>query len=125
MISINNFSEKTIDNNFIIKVINSVLEGEEKLIDLSLAIVSAEEIRKLNNQYRKIDESTDVLSFGEDIMEIVICPEEIEKNGDDFKKELKRVVIHGVLHLLGYTHEESELNAQQMFTKQDKYLKIN
>jgi len=55
----------------------------------------------------------------------VICPEEVKKNGSDFNKELKEVVIHGVLHLLGYDHEQSEEEATKMFNKQNKYLKIN
>ena len=84
-----------------------------------------EEIKKLNYQYRKKNKATDVISFGEDINEIVICPEEVKKNGSDFNKELKEVVIHGVLHLLGYDHEQSEEEATKMFNKQNKYLKIN
>ena len=43
----------------------------------------------------------------------------------EFNKELKEVVIHGVLHLLGYDHEQSEEEATKMFNKQNKYLKIS
>jgi probable rRNA maturation factor len=87
--------------------------------------VAPEEIKRLNQRYRKKNKPTDVLSFGvigEEIAEIVICPEEVEKNGEDFKKELTRVLIHGILHLFGYDHEKKKSEAEKMFLKQDEYL---
>ena len=125
MIKIVNFSSEKINKSLIREAIKITLDGEKKELSLSVAIVDSEEIKKLNYQYRNKNESTDVLSFGEDINEIVICPQEIKKNGEDFKKELKEVVIHGVLHLLGYDHEGDEGKARKMFQKQNKYLKIN
>jgi probable rRNA maturation factor len=125
MIKIVNLSGEEINEDLIRKAIETTLKEEESQIFPSVAIVNSEEIRKLNFQYRKLDKPTDVLSFAEDINEIVICPEEVRKNGDDFNKELKEVAIHGVLHLLGYDHENSESEAKEMFNKQNKYLKIN
>ncbi|KUK49860.1 MAG: Endoribonuclease YbeY [Parcubacteria bacterium 33_209] len=125
MIKIVNLSSEEINEDLIRKAIKTTLEEEGSKISPSIAIVDSEEIKKLNFQYRKLDKPTDVLSFGEDINEIVICPEEVRKNGDDFNKELKEVAIHGVLHLLGYDHEDDESEAKKMFNKQNKYLKIN
>jgi probable rRNA maturation factor len=129
MIEINNLSDgyKKIDKVFLKKVTERVLKGEgnKKKIELSIAIVNPEEIKKLNKKYRKKNKPTDVLSFGEisgDISEIVICPEEVEKNGKNFKKELTLVLIHGILHLFKYDHEKTVKEAERMFQKQEEYL---
>jgi len=127
MIEINNLSQRKIDKLFIKSVANNVLKAEgisKKNIEISIGIVSPEEIKKLNSKYRNKNKPTDVLSFGkigDDLLEIVICLEEVEKNGEVFDEELKRVVIHGVLHLIGYDHEKSKKEALEMFAKQDKY----
>lgn len=129
MIEINNLfkGEEKIDKAFIKKTAENVLKEEgvfNKNMEISIAIVDSLEIKKINNQYRKKNKPTDVLSFGkigEDLLEIVICPKEVKKNGKVFKEELKRVVIHGILHLIGYDHEKSKKEALEMFAKQDKY----
>ena len=129
MIEINNLSKGQwgINKLLIKKIVKNVLKAEdisESNIEISIGIVSPEEIRKLNNNYRGKNKPTDVLSFGkigDDLLEIVICPEEVEKNGESFNEELKRVVIHGILHLIGYDHEKSKKEALEMFAKQDKY----
>ncbi len=79
--------------------------------------------------------------------EIIICPREINKNakkykfvGEEdkssssrlaslrsarvFKKELARVLIHGILHLLGYDHEKNEVEAEKMRKKEKDYLLV-
>jgi probable rRNA maturation factor len=129
MVSINNLSEKyrKLDKNFLKKTVEKILKGEKfkKNGEISIAIIDSEEIKKLNRKYRKKNNPTDVLSFGkagEDVSEIVICPEEVKKSGKDFKKELAEVVIHGTLHLLGYEHEKKKKDSEEMFLKQEKYL---
>jgi len=129
MVEVNNLSEKygKLDKNFLKKTAEKVLKGEKagKGGEISIAIVDSSEIRKLNRKYRKKDKATDVLSFGkigEEVPEIIICPEEVEKNGKNFKKEMAEVVIHGTLHLLGYEHEKKKEDAEKMFSKQEKYL---
>jgi len=60
--------------------------------------------------------------------EIVICLREVKKNAKRFslifEKELARVLIHGILHLLGYNHEKSEKEAEKMRKKEEYYLKL-
>ena len=88
-------------------------EENKKELELSIALVGQARIKGLNKKYRKKDKPTDVLSFSYgDAGEIVICPEEVRKNAEKyhstFKKELDRVLIHGIWHLLGYNHREMQ-----------------
>lgn len=133
MVEINNTSLKyrSIDKNSLRKLAEKVLKREcpGERFSLSVALVNPEEIRKLNGKYRKKDKATDVLSFGkigDEMPEIVICPEEAKKNslesGGPFKRELERVLVHGILHLCGYDHEKGKKAAEKMFARQEEYL---
>ena len=78
---------------------------------LSIALVGPNRIKALNRKYRKKNQATDVLSFQyDDSGEVVICPQEVKKNAQQFKltfqKELVRVLTHGILHILGYNHQQ-------------------
>ncbi len=138
MIEINNLTTAVVDEDFLKKTAKIVIDGEKKkAIELSIALVGQERIKKLNKKYRGKNRATDVLSFSyrastfgsEDEDEtlasstdgsgdIVICLGEVKKNakrfGTTFKKELARVLIHGVLHLLGYDHEKNEIAAKEV-----------
>ena len=119
MIEINNLSEKyrRLDKNFLKKIAEKVLKGEKikKSGEISIAIVDSKEIQKLNKQYRKKNKPTDVLSFGKigsDIPEIVICPEEVEKSGDNFKKEMATFSKNQVRDIIITTAEATESTAK-------------
>ena len=128
MIEINNLTTNQIDREFLEKVAKKVLIGENKeKLELSIVLVGQARIRKLNKKYRRKNRSTDVLSFTyDDSGEIVICLQEVKKNAKKFhsplQKELAKVLIHGILHLLGYDHEESEKEAEKMRKKEGYYL---
>lgn len=115
-IEINNLTRGKIDKKFLERVAKKVLKGENrkegKEKNLSVAFVNKNKIKELNKKYRKQDRITDVLSFGNDLNEIIICPAVIKT-----KKELAKVLIHGILHLLGYKH------GKLMEKKQNKYLR--
>jgi len=104
MIEIMNLSSEKINETLIRKTIRNTLKEEGAKMSISVAIVDSEEIKKLNYQYRKKNKATDVLSFGEDINEIVICPEEVKKNGSDFNKELNKIlfVLKNILLKINY-----------------------
>ena len=126
MIEINNLTSEKIDSKRVELIILKTLEleGNKNTKEMSVAIISSEEIKRINSQYRKIDSATDVLSFeGDDniLGEIIVCPEEVRKNGDSFDDELKRVLIHGTLHILGYDHEKDQ---GEMIQKQEEYFSL-
>jgi len=127
MIEVNNLTANPINEEFLKGVAKKVLEREnEAENNLSIALVGQGRIRELNKKYRKKNKVTDVLTFGEGLNEIVICLREVKKNAkgfkSTFKKELARVLIHGILHLLGYNHEKDTKEAEKMEEKQNYYL---
>ena len=140
MVSARNLTKTVIDKNLLKGVAKIVLKGEnvERDKELSIVLVKGTEIKKLNQKYRKKNQTTDVLAFGENFQfpisnfqtsllgEIVICPEKVKKNakeiGSTFKKELIFVLIHGILHLLGYEHKKGKKIAKTMEEKTKKYL---
>ncbi len=122
MIEINNLTNSSIDENCIKKIAKIVLEKEKK--DLSIVLVGETRIKKINKKYRNKNQPTDVLAF-QDLNEIIICVQQVRKNAKKFnlvfKEELFRVLIHGILHILGYNHKKNE-EAKKMFKKQEYYL---
>ena len=128
MIEVNNLTGFSIDKNIIKRVIRRVLRGERKKIsELSVAFIGEKRMKELNKKYRRKNRETDVLSFpGEKEGEVIICPSVVKKNaknfGSSFKSELVRILIHGILHLLGYDHEKSEKESIKMEKKQAYYL---
>jgi len=102
-------------------------------IDLGISFVDTAEIKKLNLEYRGKDTATDVLSFpvSDELMtvegepqplgDIVICIDVAKAQaadyGHSFDRELAFLVVHGVLHLLGYNHETSDEEAEMIATQ--------
>lgn len=99
-----------------------------KNLSLTIVFLPQKAAQKLNFQYRQKKYATDILSFAGDLVEdlgdLVICPEVIEKQADEhkwsFKAEMSYMVLHGILHLLGYDHEQNETDAKIMFRLQDR-----
>lgn len=105
------------------------LENEVKQGELSISLVSKDEIRELNNTYRKKDKPTNVLAFPCKIPpmieldlpplgDVIICPEVLMFESEELHQPIRQhwahIVIHGVLHILGYDHiEESDAEIMQ------------
>lgn len=94
---------------------------------VSIAYVSDEEIRRLNRMYRQKDAVTDVLSFAgafpemsHEIGDVLVCYDQAlrQSDNDDVELECVDLVVHGILHVLGYDHERAE-DAAAMFPLQD------
>ena len=135
MIEINNLTTSRVDEDFLKKTAKMVLEGEHPPVgrvpeeaNLSIALVGQGRMRELNKKYLGKNRATDVLAFGDNdgLGEIVICLREVKKNTKryetTFEKELSKVLIHGILHLLGYNHEKSEVQAKKLEEKENYYL---
>jgi len=120
MIEINNLTTSQVNKKFLKKIVEVILKKEKiREINLSIALVGQERIKALNKKYRGKQRVADVLAFPyDDSGEIVICLREVKKNAKKFKstykKELAQVIIHGILHLLGYTHEKSKKEAKEV-----------
>lgn len=95
--------------------------------ELSVALVGDEEIRGLNARFRSRDEPTDVLSFPSDyrlpsghrlIGDVVISVERAEEQARRGRRslddELEALLVHGILHDLGYDHERSPEDERRM-----------
>jgi len=95
--------------------------------ELVVVLVRAEEMRRLNRLYRELDKFTDILSFAPSddstMGELVLCMETIreqsERTGLGLRGETGYMLVHGVLHLLGYDHETKRERAE-MFALQDE-----
>lgn len=121
------------------KVARKCFEEENLLktkLYLSIILTTPDKIQELNNEYRKINKATDVLSFPmfekeelenyksqivEPLGDIVISIEAVENQakeyGHSFERELAYMVVHGFYHLMGYDHmnddEKSVMRAKE------------
>jgi probable rRNA maturation factor len=93
-------------------------------VELSVSLVSADEMAELQVKYAGESGPTDVLSFTMDeeglLGDVVICPEVAAKQAPDVSAELRLLLVHGILHLLGYDHEEEE-ERKAMWQVQERY----
>ncbi|MGI5997077.1 MAG: rRNA maturation RNase YbeY [Lutispora sp.] len=131
------------------RIVKAVLDYEkwDEEVEVSISFVDNKEIQNLNREFRNIDAPTDVLSFPmleyeegsdneayseEDYIEaeiplgdIVISTEKVIEQSKEYghsqDRELAFLLVHGMLHLLGYDHMNAE-DEQIMFKKQDEIL---
>lgn len=114
--------------------LDNVLEQQPGDTEIVIRIVDADESRQLNQRYRQQDKPTNVLSFpfeappgiNMDLLgDLVICAPimttEAEQQNKTTEAHWAHIVIHGVLHLLGFDHIENE-DAQRMETEEIKIL---
>ncbi len=113
------------------KMLEYVLDREGYPKDVSVAFVDETVISQINEAYRKGNGPTDVLTFVYDddeiYGEVIICPEyvkkEAERNGKSFNEQMVITLVHAALHLCGYDHEFSTERADEMFKKQEEYVR--
>ncbi len=103
---------------------------------LDIYITSDEEIKELNKSYRQKNKPTDVLSFNINefvgdyyyLGEIVISYETAQRQALEYEasieQEITRLLVHGIVHLMGYDHELSEEDNKIFFEKQESALAI-
>jgi len=90
-------------------------------------------MRRLNREYRGIDETTDVLSFsyvgqphaggvlGEIFVSVKVAERQAREAGCPLAEEIARLCVHGILHILGYEHDTAA-GRRAMFRRQDRYV---
>lgn len=136
--------------NLVVQVVEKVLNYEEceEKYEVSISFVNNEEIKSLNMKYRGMDKATDVLSFpmleftdeelseededaeyideeivlGDIVVSMEKALEQSKEYGHSFERELAFLLVHGMLHLLGYDHEDGASEGE-MFDKQEEILK--
>ena len=107
--------------------------------EISIVMTDDDQIQHLNNTYRKRDKPTNVLAFPmqegrfSDITpgllgDVVISCETAQQEADDanidFVERVSQLLIHGILHLMGFDHETNPMDAQKMEDKSLKLLRI-
>ena len=103
---------------------------------ISIVFVSAPKIAAMNSRYLKKNRPTDVIAFGFGsgsragavVGDIYICPDVAKTNAKaervSLREELDRLVVHGILHVLGYDHPESaSRTTSRMWRKQEAILR--
>ena len=117
--------------------------GCQELCELSIVLVDDQEIRRLNREYRGMDQSTDVLSFaqqeqsdfepirlpsedesfplilGDVILSVETTRKQAEERNTPFEKELSLLLTHGILHLLGYDHHTDHDARKMKYLEQE------
>ncbi len=110
----------------------SCVGNEEKvnIIGVNFIFLDDEELRDYNKQYLDRDDYTDVISFNlsedENVEgEVYLSYDRVKENSDCYdvseEQELMRVMVHGLLHLIGY-QDGTEAEKNQMKEKEDHYL---
>jgi len=121
-----------VNGGWVKKIVRQVLKVERVVppYEVSLVFTDSETVKQLNRDYRGVDEPTDVLAFsmlpqkgtdssfalppdgvtrlGEVIISYPQAVAQAKEQGHSPERELALLVIHGILHLLGYDHEEPE-----------------
>lgn len=123
MLEINNKTDYQLDETQIHHVVEAFLEKYKRSdYSVSLAIVHSQEMQSLNFELRGLDKVTDVLSFesldddfpqeskSNYLGEIVICYEKIKEQANIYSESVEEefffILVHGLLHLLGYSDED-------------------
>ncbi len=109
--------------------------------DFSLHFISDEEMRKLNKEYRDIDDPTDILTFAindgeefplldgeeKELGDVFISTESMNRNasslGVESGEELRRLLVHGILHLRGMDHKTNDFSTEPMLIEQERIMK--
>lgn len=140
-ILISDRQSEPLDTDGLVALAKTCLAGEGAApCELSVSFVTADEITDLHVRYMNEEGPTDVLSFrmdeeeaddGDDgggaqgprmIGDVVIAPSEAARNNPaDVPGELRLLLVHGILHLLGHDHEEDEERAN-MWARQERYV---
>jgi len=121
------------DSQKLSKWLNMAAQNEEYHIGrLSYTFLTDEELHKINVQFLNHDTYTDIITFDYNrdkliIGEIYISLDRVEENAKtsqiSYNQEVKRIIIHGFLHLMAYNDKNPD-DKKEMTTKEDYYLSL-
>lgn len=120
----------------VIRVVGQLLAlVGEAASEVSIEFVGDARMRRLNREYRHKDRTTDVLAFacreaggplspmlGDIVVSVPTAMRQAVSIGHSVNEELIQLLVHGLLHLVGYDHERNEKEAQRMRRKEVKLL---
>lgn len=115
------------------RVVRGVLDAERSDADLSITFLGPETMRRLNRRYKGHDEPTDVIAFTLDtpdhrtVGDVYLCAavaaRQARRHGVSRRQELIRLIVHGVLHVLGHDHPDGEARLRSaMWRRQERYV---
>jgi probable rRNA maturation factor len=134
-----------VDADLIEAAVRATLQQQRQsgTIEVSVLVTTADEIHRLNREYRRIDAPTDVLSFADDgdasgfvippgmpkyIGDIAISWQHVEQQAREYghseRRELAFLTVHGLLHLLGYDHERGPDDDAVMQSHQEEIMAL-
>jgi probable rRNA maturation factor len=109
--------------------------------EVNVTFVDDAQIKELNMQYRKLDSSTDVLSFpmgdggkfdidpdtgayvlGDIVISLEHAVDQAQKYGHSLQREVAFLTVHSILHILGYDHVNGGVEAMRMHEREDKIM---
>lgn len=113
-------------------VVNAIINEQKEVGDINYIFCSDEYLHKINLKYLNHDTYTDIITFNycqDNVIfsDIFISIDRVKENAITYKKtfinELHRVIIHGILHLVGY-NDKTQNEQDQMTAKEDFYLSL-
>ena len=137
-----------VDETLVKETLDKILSYLNEDRDFSLSFIDDNEMRDLNFEYRGIDAPTDILTFaindGEDFPivfdaddeefdeicqemgDVFISLESMHRNAIEFgvsdEEELKRLLVHGILHLRGLDHSTNDFTSEPMLLEQERIM---
>jgi probable rRNA maturation factor len=128
-----------IDQKWLSRTAEAILSAARaETTELSVVLVSDRRMRALNHCYRKKDWSTDVLAFplregrfsrfggallGDVVISMQTAKRQAKEFGHSLREEIERLLVHGILHLLGYDHEQNVRAAAVMARRERAILR--
>jgi len=137
-----------VDEDWVRRITQQVLKAEsiKPPYEISLVFTDSKTVQRLNRDYRGVDEPTDVLAFymlpqqknepsfilppdgvthlGEVIISYPQAVEQAREQGHSVEQKLALLIIHGILHLLGYDHEQPEEEAKMRTRERELLEKV-
>jgi probable rRNA maturation factor len=128
LVALSDRQDMAIDAQALVNLAGATLRAEGAGdVELSVSLVAEEEMADLHRRYLGEPGPTDVLSFPMDdrdagrlLGDVVICPAVAARQGSDLAAELRLLLVHGILHLLGYDHQEED-EREAMWRRQEAY----